>query len=77
MQIDMKQWVDHWRNAGPILEQLEKQALHAPDYQDGLAKLIPMLQWVCAHAVPGETSGLVEQQRLFTKMREWEERKES
>jgi len=74
---DMKQWVDRWRNVGPILEQLEKKALQAPDYQEGLVKLVPMLQWVCARAVPRETSGLVEQQRLFAKMRERMEREKS
>jgi len=70
MQKDMKEWVENWKRVGPILEQILAEELRAPDYEQGLGEFLPMLDWACMHAQPRETSGLVEQQRLFMKM--WE-----
>ena len=67
--MDVKQWVDNWQKVGSILEQRENESLRSPDYQEGLKNLTPMFHWVCAHAEPRETSGLVEQQRFFAKIR--------
>ena len=68
--MDAKQWVDNWKRVGPILEQIEAEELRAPDYHERLKNLLPMIHWVCDHAEPTTTSGLVEQQRWFMKMRE-------
>jgi len=70
MQSDMKEWVENWKRVGPILEQIEMEALRAPDYHERLKNITSMLNWVCACAEPRKTSGLVEQQRFFMKMRE-------
>lgn len=70
MQLDTKHWVDNWNRVGPMLEKLESESLRSPDYGDGLKAFLPTLEWVCNHAVPRKTSGLVEQQRLFAKLRE-------
>ena len=70
MKQDMKEWVENWKRVGPILEQIKAEELRAPDYHKKLEGLLPMCDLACAHAEPSKTSGLVEQQRLFMKMRE-------
>jgi len=72
MQRDMKEWVENWKRVGPILEQIKAEELRAHDYHKELAGLLPMCDLACAQTVPSKTSGLVEQQRLFMKMREQE-----
>ena len=67
---DMKPWVENWKRVGPILEQIKAEELRAADYHKELAGLLPMCDLACDHAEPSKTSGLVEQQRLFMKMRE-------
>ena len=52
------------------MERIKAEELRAPDYHEGLEGLLPMCDLACAHAEPSKTSGLVEQQRLFAKMRE-------
>ena len=70
MQIDAKQWVENWKRVGPILEQIKAEELRAPDYHEKLERLLPMCDLACTQAEPRKTSGLVEQQRLFMKLRE-------
>ena len=75
MQMDMKQWVENWKRVGPILEQIKAEELRSPDYHKELEGLLPMCDLACAQTEPQKTSGLVEQQRLFAKMREQTEMK--
>ena len=70
MQMDMKQWVDNWKRVGPILEQMEMEALRAPDYESGLADFATLLDWCCKNSTPKNESGLIEQQRYFMKTRQ-------
>jgi len=70
MQMDMKQWVDNWERVGPILEQIKAEELRKPNYHEELEGLLPMCDLACVQTEPQKTSGLVEQQRLFAKMRE-------
>jgi hypothetical protein len=70
MHMDMKQWVENWKRVGPILEQIEMEALRAPGYEDGLANFGSLLDWCCKHSTPKPESGLIEQQRLFMKMKQ-------
>ena len=65
-----KQLVENWKREGPILEQIKAEELRAPDYHKELEGLLPMCDLACAHAEPSKTSGLIEQQRIFSKMRE-------
>jgi len=67
--ITAKQWVENWKRVGPILEKIKAEELRNPDYHKELEGLLPMCDLACAHAEPSKTSGLVEQQRLFAKMR--------
>jgi hypothetical protein len=66
----MKKWVETWKRAGPILEEIRKDELRNFDYQKNKQIIDEMLQWAIDHAKPRLSSGLVEQQRWFMKMRE-------
>ena len=66
----MRAWVETWQRAGAALERIKRQELRAYDYSRHQAAVDGMLRWACANAKPRLTSGLVEQQRLFAKLRE-------
>ena len=66
----MKKWVETWKRAGPILEEIRKDELRNFDYKKNKQIIDEMLQWAIDHAKPRLSSGLVEQQRWFMKMRE-------
>ena len=70
MQRDMKEWVENWKRVGPILEQIKAEELRAPDYHERLIIVLQMCDLACTQAESRMSSGLVEQQRLFAKMRE-------
>ena len=70
MSITAKEWVENWKRVGPILEQMKYEELRAPDYHKELEGLLSMCDLACMQEKPSKTSGLVEQQRLFMKMRE-------
>lgn len=63
-------WVRTWQQAGPALQQVKRQELQSYDYAKNLAIIDDMLQWAYEHRTPRLTSGLVEQQYWFMKMRE-------
>jgi len=62
-------WVETWRRAGPALEDIKRRELRSYDYQKNLPMLDGLLQWALDHATPRTSSGLVEQQRIFQKLR--------
>lgn len=66
----MEKWVDAWKRAGSALEEVKRRELRAYDYDKNQALLDEMLQWACDHRRIRLTSGLVEQQRMFMKLRE-------
>lgn len=66
---NMKNWVAGWGRAAKALEEVKRRELRAYDYQENKAVVNGMLQWACDHATPRLDSGLVEQQRLFKKLR--------
>lgn len=63
-------WVETWKHAAVELEKIKQGRLHAYDYQKNLAAVDEMLQWACDNKKLRLTSGLVEQQRYFMKIRE-------
>ena len=67
---EMEKWVDTWKRAGPALEAVKQRELRAYDYDKNQAILDEMLQWACDHRRDRLTSGLVEQQRMFMKLRD-------
>jgi hypothetical protein len=70
-ETDLKRWAENWASAGQALEALrrgELQAMTDDDVRRAIADLFsgPMP----ADLAPRTTSGLVEQQRLFAKLRQ-------
>jgi hypothetical protein len=65
----MEKWVTTWRRAGLTLHKIKRQELRAYDYEKNRPIVDEMLQWAVDHGKVRLTSGLVEQQRLFMKMR--------
>ncbi len=62
-----KRWVQAWREAGPILEQLRRDELRRLDGRRAIALLCGPADYRVAPRAPKPTSGLVEQQRWFMK----------
>ncbi len=63
-------WIKTWELAGPALKEIKRQELQSYDYAKNLPIIDEMLQWAYEHRTTRLTSGLVEQQRWFMKMRE-------
>ncbi len=66
---DMKNWIAGWARAAKALKEIKRRELRAYDYQENKAVIDGMLQWACDHSTARLESGLVEQQKLFKKMR--------
>ena len=65
-----KAWVDTWVRSGPKLEAIRCHELRTFDYEKHFEAVDALLQIGCRFAQPRLTSGLVEQQRLFQKVRQ-------
>ena len=67
----MKLWVETWKQVGPLLDKIRHQELRAMTDADGAAALGMLSEF--ALSLPDQqtrtTSGFVEQQRLFMKLR--------
>lgn len=64
-----RRWVDAWKRAAPELERMRREELRQLD----VYKAISLLSGPCDYTVeprsPKPTSGLIEQQRLFQKLK--------
>ena len=68
---DIRRWIKAWENASLSLKELKKKELSADDYYERNWKILDeMLQYACENSTPRPSSGLVEQQRLFMKMKD-------
>lgn len=65
----IKKWVETWKRAGRALDEVKRRELRAYNYSKNQAMIDEMLQWAVEHQKVRLTTGLVEQQRLFMKMR--------
>jgi hypothetical protein len=65
----LKQWVETWRRAGPMLKRFRWEELRKFRHEDNVEILDALLQIGYEHRGNTPTSGLVEQQRLFGKLR--------
>ncbi len=63
------QWIKQWERTDKVLREIKKQELKAYDYQKNLPIINGMLQWACDHSQPSLSSGLLEQQKFFKKLR--------
>lgn len=64
-----KQWVETWRRAGEALEALRQKELRETDTYRAVALLCRPADYTRPPFAPEPTSGLVEQQRWFTRAR--------
>jgi len=60
-----KKWAQQWRVAGPLLEQFARDELAAMDEDRRLEDMVSLFELGHQFRQPRNTSGLVEQQRLF------------
>ena len=66
---DIERWVAVWRKAGRALAAQHSRELRDAAYEENLVNFDDVLDWSVKHALPRVSSGLVEQQALFAKLR--------
>jgi hypothetical protein len=64
-----RRWVKTWQDAGPRLEQIRRDELRQLDAFSAIALLCGSADYRQPPRAPKPTSGLIEQQRLFRKLR--------
>jgi hypothetical protein len=60
-----KRWVQAWRKAGPLLDEVRRRELREFHAERSIALLCGPANYHVAPRAPKPTSGLVEQQRWF------------
>jgi hypothetical protein len=65
----VRQWLAGWQTAGPVLEKLRVDAIRNSNTAVAIEQLNDAFESALRHYRPVKTSGLVEQQRLFTRCR--------
>jgi hypothetical protein len=65
----IREWVACWKRAGVELERLRREELRHVDTQQALQNLAGAFESCRLHHKPAPTSGLVEQQRWFGKVK--------
>ena len=66
---DMKRWVETWKKAAPKLEAIRRRELREIDTQAALMNLADAFESCRLHFPLRPSSGLVEQQAWFKKLR--------
>jgi hypothetical protein len=66
---ELRQWVQRWQAVGPKLDELRLRELPHTDTQQSLLNLADAFESCRLHYRPLPTSGLIEQQRLFARLR--------
>ena len=64
----MRRWVQTWKEAGPVLEEIRRRDIENADTQQAVRDLFGFP--IPADLPPRTTSGLVEQQAWFAKLRQ-------
>ena len=65
----MKEYVQRWKHLGPLLEAQREDDVRRSDTPGNIAAFGRLYAMALAASPPLPTSGLVEQQRLFSKLR--------
>jgi hypothetical protein len=65
----LRRWVDTWRQAGPELDDVRRREIETADTQEAVQQLFGAGDDPIDIPPPPATSGLVEQQAWFVKMR--------
>jgi hypothetical protein len=64
-----RRWVQAWKNAAPELERIRREELRHLDAYHAISLLCGPADYRKAPRAPKPTSGLIDQQRLFRKLR--------
>jgi hypothetical protein len=64
-----RRWVQAWKNAAPELERVRRQELRQLDSYAAISLLCGPADYRVPPRAPKPTSGLIEQQRVFARMR--------
>jgi hypothetical protein len=65
----MRQWVETWKQAGRELDEIRKREIASTDTREAIRQLFGSSEAMFSHLPPRPTSGLVEQQAWFAKLR--------
>jgi hypothetical protein len=65
----VRQWVRNWEAAAPVLERLRDEAIRNADTSAVIKQLSDAFESARRHWPASTTSGLVEQQRWFARLR--------
>lgn len=65
----MRQWVARWQKAGPELERIRREELIHTDVRQAIELLDDAFQSALINYPPATTSGLIEQQRWFMRLK--------
>jgi len=65
----VRQWVRNWEEAAPVLERLRDEAIRSTDTAKAIEQLSDAFESARLHWTPPASSGLVEQQRRFARLR--------
>ncbi|MBI4907211.1 MAG: hypothetical protein HY820_26540 [Acidobacteria bacterium] len=64
-----RRWVQAWKDAAPVLEAVRREDIRRADPVEALAQLECAFNHAVRSQPPRATSGMVEMQRLFAKLR--------
>lgn len=62
-------WIQGWKKASPKLEEIRRQEIQNTDTKKGILTFTGMLFGALKQNPPKPWSGLIEQQKLFQKLR--------
>jgi hypothetical protein len=65
----LRQWVETWRRAGPELEEIRRREIEAIDTGEAIRQIFGSSESLFRNLEAPTTSGLVEQQAWFAKLR--------
>tara|TARA_A100001037_G_C14537590_1_gene365870 strand:+ start:199 stop:417 length:219 start_codon:yes stop_codon:yes gene_type:complete len=68
-QEQLKQWAEAWAKAGPELERIRRQEIRETDTFETVSAFLGPIDFTQEPFAPSPTSGLVEQQARFAKLR--------
>ena len=68
-QENAQLWIESWKRAAVALKAVKRHELRTYDHEKNLAIVDGMLQWAFEHRELRLNSGLVEQQRIFMRMK--------
>ena len=68
-QENTQRWVENWKRASVALKAVKRRELRTYDLAKNQSIVDGMLQWAFEHRELRLNSGLVEQQRLFMRMK--------